>query len=66
MSQFALPEGIASTTGVVDRDGVRLAYAVSGAAATACRRSCCCRPGRSSRRGSGRRRSPTCPATTAS
>ena len=30
MSQFALPEGIASSAGVVDRDGVRLAYAVSG------------------------------------
>ena len=31
MSQFALPEGIASSAGVVDRDGVRLSYAVSGA-----------------------------------
>ena len=30
MSQFALPEGIASSAGVVDRDGVRLSYAVSG------------------------------------
>ena len=30
MSQFALPDGIASSTGVVDRNGVRLAYAVSG------------------------------------
>ena len=30
MSQFALPDGIASSAGVVDRDGVRLAYAVSG------------------------------------
>ena len=30
MSQFALPEGIASSAGVVDRDGVRLTYAVSG------------------------------------
>src|SRR6476469_9166920 len=30
MSQFALPDGIASTTGAVARDGVRLSYAVSG------------------------------------
>jgi pimeloyl-ACP methyl ester carboxylesterase/predicted glycosyltransferase len=30
MSQFALPDGIASSAGVVDRDGVRLTYAVSG------------------------------------
>jgi pimeloyl-ACP methyl ester carboxylesterase/predicted glycosyltransferase len=30
MGEFALPDGIASSTGIVDRDGVRLAYAVSG------------------------------------
>ena len=30
MSQFALADGITSSTGVVDRDGVRLAYAVAG------------------------------------
>jgi len=30
MSQFALADGIASSAGVVDRDGVRLAYAVAG------------------------------------
>ena len=30
MSQFALPDGITSSAGVVDRDGVHLAYAVSG------------------------------------
>jgi pimeloyl-ACP methyl ester carboxylesterase len=30
MSQYALADGIASSAGVVDRDGVRLAYAVAG------------------------------------
>jgi pimeloyl-ACP methyl ester carboxylesterase len=30
MGEFALPDRIASSTGIVDRDGVRLAYAVSG------------------------------------
>ncbi|HEU4998579.1 MAG TPA: alpha/beta fold hydrolase [Lapillicoccus sp.] len=30
MSQYALPDGVASSAGVVDRDGVRLSYAVSG------------------------------------
>ena len=46
--------------GYVERDGVRVFYEVYG---TGDRRSCCCPPGRSSTRATGRRRSPTCPAT---
>ena len=49
--------------GYVERDGVQ--RLLGGATATASRRSCCCRPGRSSTRGTGRRRSPTSRATAA-
>ena len=50
--------------GHVERDGVRIFYEVYGDGPS--RRSCCCRPGRSSTRASGRRRSPTSRGTSGS